>query len=90
MKSRLKRLEKLAEQEMIVIPQQDGPPAKFPPGAAQEAFFTSLERLKGNLDIGEHPLSSAAANSPDPDWHNSFVAGTHTVVGGEVPGDLSE
>jgi hypothetical protein len=90
MRNRLRRLEKVAEEDLILIPQLDGPPLKFPPSAAEEAFHTSLERLKGNLDVDEHPLSTAAANSPDPDWHNSFVAGTHTVVGGEMPPDLSE
>jgi hypothetical protein len=90
MRSRIERLEKLAEQELIVVPQLDGPPKRFPPQAAEEAFMRSLARLKGNLDLDEHPLSTAAANSPDPDWHNSFVAGTHTVVGGEIPEDLSE
>ena len=89
MKSRLKRLEKLAEQEMIVIPQQDGPPAKFPPAAAEEAFLTSLARLKGE-DVPEHPLSTAAARSSDRHWRNTFVAGTHTVTTGAVPEDLSE
>jgi hypothetical protein len=90
MRRRLRHLEKLAEEKLLLIPQQNGSIAKFPPSAAEEAFFTSLARLKGNLDIDEHPLSTAAANSPDPDWHNSFVAGTHTVVGGEIPPDLSE
>jgi hypothetical protein len=74
---------------MIVIPQLDGPPAKFPPSAAQEAFFTSLARLKGE-DVPIHPLSVAAENSSDSHWRGCFVAGTHTVVGGEIPPDLSE
>jgi hypothetical protein len=63
--------------------------AKFPPSAAEEAFMRSLARLKGE-DVPEHPLSTAAANSPDPAWYRSFVAGTHTVTGGGVVEDLSE
>jgi hypothetical protein len=90
MKNRLRKLEQSAEAHYIIIPQLEGPPAKFPESAAQEAFLVSLARLKGNLDIEEHPLSSAAAISSDSHWRNSFVAGTHRVVGGEIPGDLSE
>ena len=90
MRVRLKRLERLAEEEMIVISQLDGPPKKFPPEAAEEAFLVSLERLKGHLHIPAHPLSTPAANSSDSHWRNSFTAGTHTVVGGEIPPDLSE
>ena len=90
MRSKLRRLEKLAEEEMIVIPQLDGPPKKFPPEAAEEAFMRSLRRLKGNLDLPEHPLSTAAANSSDAAWRATFTAGTHTVTTGEVPEDLSE
>jgi hypothetical protein len=90
MRSRLKRLERKAEEDYIIIPLTDGSTAKFPPQAAEEAFMRSLERLKGNLDVPEHPLSSAAARSSDPGWRNTFTAGTPTVVGGEVPPDLSE
>jgi hypothetical protein len=93
MKDRLRRLERKAEGHYIIIPQLEGPPAKFPESAAQEAFLASLARLKGNLDIPEHPLSMAAANSPDSHWRGSFVAGTHTVTRrepGEPIPDLSE
>jgi hypothetical protein len=90
MRSRVRRLEQAAKASYISIPQPEGPPAKFPQSAAQDAFHTSLERLKGNLDIPEHPLSTAAANSSDAHWRNTFTAGTHRVVGGEIPPDLSE
>jgi hypothetical protein len=89
MKNRLRRLEKGAKAHYIVIPQPQGPPAKIPPSAAQEAFLTSLARLKGE-EVPIHPLSAAAENSSDSHWRNCFVAGTHTVVGGEIPCDLSE
>ncbi len=90
MRSRLRRLERAAEEDYIIIPQQDGTRAKFPPSAYEEAFVASLERLKGNLDVPEHPLSTAAANSPDSEWRGSFVAGTHTITPGESLEDLSE
>jgi hypothetical protein len=89
MKNRLRRLERKAEGHYIIIPQLEGPPAKFPASAAQEAFLVSLARLKGE-DVPIHPLSVAAENSSDSQWRRSFVAGTHRVVGGEIPEDLSE
>jgi len=92
-KSRLRKLEQSAKAHYIIIPQPEGPPAEFPESAAQEAFLASLARLKGNLDVPEHPLSTAAANSPDSHWRGSFVAGTHTVTRrepGEPIPDLSE
>jgi hypothetical protein len=88
MKSRLRRLEQGAKAHYIIIPQLEGPPAKFPESAAQEAFLTSLARLKGE-DVPIHPLSAAAETSSDSHWRNSFVAGTHHVTGGEIPPDLS-
>ncbi len=87
--NRLRRLERSAEGHYIIIPQLEGPPAKFPESAAQEAFLASLARLKGE-ELPIHPLSVAAENSSDSHWRNSFVAGTHSVVGGEIPEDLSE
>ena len=95
MRGRLRRLEQAANQNYVSIPQQEGPPARFPPHAVKEAFLASLARLKGNLDVPEHPLSTAAANSPDSRWRQSFVAGTHTITGdgrelGEPIPDLSE
>ncbi len=89
MKGRLRRLEQAAKQNYVSIPQPDGTWANFPPYAAKEAFLTSVARLKGE-DVPEHPLSTAAANSSDRNWRESFVAGTHTVLGGEPAEDLSE
>ncbi len=95
MNNRLRRLERRAEGHYIIIPQREGPPARFPESAAQEAFLASLARLKGNLDVPEHPLSTAAATSSDSRWRASFVAGTHAITGdgrdlGEPIPDLSE
>ncbi len=89
MRGRLQRLEQAAKQYYVSIPQQQGPPAKFPPSATKEAFMRSVARLKGE-GVPEHPLSTAAANSSDRHWRESFVAGTHTVIGGRVVEDLSD
>ena len=94
MKGRLRRLEQAAKQNYVSIPQQEGPPARFPPSATKVAFMRSLARLKGE-DVPEHPLSTAAATSSDSRWRGSFVAGTHTATGdgrelGEPIPDLSE
>ncbi len=89
MRSRVRRLEQAAKASYISIPQPEGPPAMFPESAAQEAFLTSVTRLKGE-DVPEHPLSTAAANYSDRHWRESFVAGTHTVIGGRVVEDLSD
>ncbi len=94
MRGRLRRLEQAAKQNYVSIPQQQGPPAMFPPSATKEAFMRSLARLKGE-DVPEHPLSTAAATSSDSRWRGSFVAGTHAITGdgrelGEPIPDLSE
>jgi hypothetical protein len=94
MKNRLRRLERGVKAHYIIIPQPEGPPARFPESAAQEAFLASLARLKGE-DVPEHPLSTAAATSSDSRWRGSFVAGTHAITGdgrelGEPIPDLSE
>ncbi len=91
MRDRLRRAERRAEElgGYVRIPQKDGPPKQFPQAAVLEAFKTAVQRLCGE-DVPEHPLSTAAANSPDPDWYNCFVAGTHTVTGDAPVEDLSE
>ncbi len=94
MRGRLRRLEQAAKQNYVSIPQQQGPPARFPPSATKEAFMRSLARLKGE-DVSEHPLSTAAATSSDSCWRGSFVAGTQAITGdgrelGEPIPDLSE
>jgi len=89
MRGRLRSLEQAAKANYVSIPQPDGTWAKFPLYAAKEAFLTSMAWLKGE-DVPEHPLSTAAANCSDRNWRESFVAGTHTVTGGEPAEDLSE
>jgi hypothetical protein len=74
-KGRLKRLERLAEGEMLIIPQQDGTVARFPQSAAADAYVNFFDRLGAGEDAPpEHPLIEAACNSSDPEWRGSFFA----------------
>jgi hypothetical protein len=86
-RAKLRRLERLAEGNVVSIPQPDGPPARFPESALRDAYVNAFRRGCGE-DLEEHPLSAAARNSPYPTWRDSVVAGPE-----EVPGhveDLSE
>jgi len=60
-----KRLERAAQEEMIVIPQTDGTVKRFPQSAGLEAFMALM-------DGRDHPLAKAARNSPEPKWSSSF------------------
>jgi hypothetical protein len=84
---RLKRLLKLAEGNVISIPQRDGTVAKFPESALGDAYVNAVRRTCGE-DVPEQALSRAARNSPDPAWRDSLVAGPEEVP--EPPEDLSE
>ncbi len=89
MRSRLRRLERRAEGEMIFIPQQGGPPAKFPQSAYADAYVNIMERLGAGEDAPpEHPLIQAARNSSDHWWRNSVYA-TDEDITAPIP-DLSE
>ena len=88
MRSRLRRLERLAEAGMIIIPQPDGPPARFSESALADAYVSALARELGDASTPDHPLSRAARRSPDPEWSQSVVAEGAEV--GEPPEDLSE
>ncbi len=75
LKNRLRRLERMAEEEMIVIPQKDGSAKKFPRSAGMEAFMNMMDRLGAGEDAPpEHPLIEAARNSSSPEWSKSFFA----------------
>jgi hypothetical protein len=65
LRDRLKRLEKEAEGEMMVVSQKDGTVARFPQSACAEALVSLI-------DGRDHPLAVAARNSPDPEWAGSF------------------
>ena len=75
LRGKLKRLERLAEGEVVVIPQVDGSVRRFPEYELREAYSNSMERLgSGNDAPPEHPLIEAARNSSDPKWTGSFFA----------------
>jgi hypothetical protein len=77
-RDRLGRLERGAAEDIIAMPQANGPPAKFPAAHALDAFLSSMERLRahhlGEEVPEEHPLTRAARASSDPAWHGSFFA----------------
>ena len=86
LRDRLKRLQRLSEGEMVVIPQVDGSIKRFPPSDLEAAFVNECKRLRGE-DLPVHPLTAAAANSSSAEWNRSAFAEMHVV--GEIE-DLSE
>lgn len=74
-RDRLRRFERAAEEEMIVIPQQDGTVKRFPEPAGMDAYLNLMDRLGAGEDAPpEHPLIEAARNSSDREWSESFFA----------------
>jgi hypothetical protein len=74
-RDKLRRLERLAEGEMVVIPQVDGTVATFPQSTARDAMANFFDRLGAGEDAPpEHPLIEAARNSSDQQWTESFFA----------------
>ncbi len=72
LRDKLKRLERAAEGEMVVIPQADGTTARFPTSAFEEAFLRNMDRLRGE-DVPPHPLSVAIHNAERREqWHDTF------------------
>ncbi len=63
------------------IPQVDGPPVQVSGEQWLQAFSTSVQRMY-DKSIPAHPVSKAAASSPDPTWNRSLIAGTHTLDNG--------
>ena len=88
LRDRLRRLEKEAEGEMVVVPQKGGTAKRFPQSALQESFVTNMRRLRGE-DVPHHPLGVAAAESPDPEWSRSLYSAAWTDIVSPVEG-LSE
>ena len=77
----IRRLERLSEGEVLVIPQQDGTVRRFPQSVAAEAFLSLCEGR-------DHPLLQAARNSSD----LSFSGGVYATDPTEMRNveDLSE
>ena len=90
-RAKIKRLERLAEGEMVTVPQQDGTVAKFPQSALRDAMANLFDRLGAGKDAPpEHPLIEAARNSSDPNWTSSFFAVNDPRDWTEPIDDLSE
>ena len=53
--------------------QPDGTYKSFPQSALKAAFLTEVDRLRGE-DVPEHPFTTAADNSSDPSWSQSFFS----------------
>jgi hypothetical protein len=68
LRSRVRKLERSAEVEMISIPQRDGTLARFPESMFLEAIvhmFTRSRALKNGEELPPHPLAAALANARD-------------------------
>ena len=87
LRDQLRRLQKRVGGGTVKIPQPGGTVARFPAGELETAFLVNLQRLRGE-DLPPHPLSVAAAASPDPAWSKSAYSATVTIV--SPPEDLSE
>ena len=75
LRSRLEKLEREAEGEMLIVLQRDGTVKRFPSDAGTDAYTNVMERLGAGEDAPpEHPLIEAARNSSDPKWLHSFFA----------------
>jgi hypothetical protein len=69
----IKRLEREAKEEMIVIPQRNGTVKRFPQSAAKDAFLNLTDRMgAGENAPPEHPMIEAVQNAREPWQPNSF------------------
>ncbi len=89
MRSRLKRLERLVRGEQVAIRQHDGTILYFSEDELAPAFLNAIARATHGPEEmpEEHPLVTAARNSPDPEWINSFYSSEPSE---EPVEDLSE
>jgi len=87
LRDRVKRLEKETGGGTVKIPQKGGAAKSFPKSELQPAFLTNVQRLRGE-EVEPHPLSVAAAGSPDPEWSTSAYSADVPIV--TAPEDLSE
>jgi hypothetical protein len=90
-RSRLRKVERAAEEKMIVIPQRDGTVRRFPAEEGMKAYMNLMERLGAGEDAPpEHPLIAAARNSTDLEWSQSFYAVNDPEEWVQPVEDLSE
>jgi len=91
LRSWVKRLERSAQEEMIVIPQKDGTVKKFPQSAAKDAFLNLTDRMGAGEDAPpEHPMIDAVRNASEPWPPNSFYICEDPDKWTEPIEDLSE
>jgi hypothetical protein len=87
LRDKMRRLERAAEGEVIVIPQAGGTVKRFPTSALKDAFLVNVDRICGK-DVEPHPLSVAIQNAAHREpWHDSFF---DMVEVGENVADLCE
>jgi hypothetical protein len=90
LRSWVMRLEHVAREEIIEIPQRDGTVKRFPQAAGMEAYTNLMDGLRAGEDAPpEHPLVAAARNSSHPEWSESFFA-VHDEDWTDPIEDLSE
>jgi hypothetical protein len=74
-RGRLRRLERLAEGNVVSIPQPGGTVRRFPESALKDAYLNVCARMGAGGDAPpEHPLLAAARNSTAPEWSGSIFA----------------
>jgi hypothetical protein len=99
LRARMRRLERAAEEEMVVIPQQDGTVRRFPADVVfPEAFIHETGRwraaYRGETVPERHPLIDALRKAKDPGLveaiaseHGSVISlmlGEDRIASGEV------
>ena len=75
-RDKIKKLERLAERDVIEIPQKAGSVARFPQSAYKEAFLRNIAILRARANREEppepHPLSLAVRDAAHREsWHDS-------------------
>jgi hypothetical protein len=69
---KVRRLERAAKEDMIVVPQLDGPVRRFPASASRDAYVNLFERMGAGEDaLPEHLLLAAIGTSSDEWWLGS-------------------
>lgn len=73
MRGRLRRLERISEGHVVVIPQVDGTVRRFAEHVLTDAFKNLMERMGAGEDAPpEHPLIEAVRSSSDQKWFGTF------------------
>ena len=77
---------RLAEGNVVSIPQKDGTTRRFPESALKDAYLNVCARMGDGEDAPpERPLIEAARNSTDPQW-----AGSIFVTDGDLTAPIED